>query len=177
MGSGSKLAAHEIGESEHVEPNVYAKQFPDDPEQEPQQPELVKHERVEGHPPDAGMKLAGHDWVLEVRAPQSTQSVPKGQELNSAPEPPSSHSPSEAVLPKKFEHVFEQVCPAVAMATRAIAAASIECGRLYNTRYRRSVVELTRVTDAPLVLRSVKFKFLFKDKSRTALRYLQVCNH
>jgi len=65
-------------------------------------------------------------WSLE-RCPQSLQSVPKLQSrpANSAPGPPSLHSPSLAL-----SHVFEQyVCPAVAIATRAIAAASIEwCG-------------------------------------------------
>ena len=60
-------------------------------------------------------------WPIE-RCPQSLQSVPKLQAVNSAPGPPSSHSPSAASV-----HVFEQyVCPAVAIATRAIAAASIE---------------------------------------------------
>ena len=49
----------------HVVPNVYAKHCPLDPEQEPQQPPWVMHERVAGHDPDAGtgMKLAEHDWV------------------------------------------------------------------------------------------------------------------
>ena len=64
-GIGSKLAGHEIGVFVHVVPNVYAKHEPLDPEQEPQLPPWVMHERVAGHDPDAGtgMKLAEHDWV------------------------------------------------------------------------------------------------------------------
>jgi len=56
-GSGSKLAGHEIGVSEHVVPNVYAQHRRVDPEpdeQEPQQFPEALQERVAGHDPDAG---------------------------------------------------------------------------------------------------------------------------
>ena len=47
------------------------------------------------------------------REPQSTQSVPRLQEIHWAPGPPSSHSPSEAQL-----HVFEQICPIAPLSWR-----------------------------------------------------------
>jgi uncharacterized protein YqjF (DUF2071 family) len=49
---------------EHVLPNVYAKHWPVDPEQEPQQFPTVLQERDAGHDADAGtgMKLGWHVW-------------------------------------------------------------------------------------------------------------------
>ena len=45
-------------------PNVYAKHWPFDPEQEPRQFPTLLQERVAGHVPDAGtgMRLVGHVW-------------------------------------------------------------------------------------------------------------------
>ena len=52
-------------------------------------------------------------WARE-RGPQSSQSLPRGQEANSEPGPPSLHSPSEAVVHslRQMERVAPQGGPA-----------------------------------------------------------------
>ena len=54
------------------------------------------------------------------REPQSTQSVPRLQEVHWAPGPPSSHSPSEAQL-----HVFEQICPIAPLSWRRRSSTNV----------------------------------------------------